>query len=137
MEFLMTIIKITWIALGFVCFGLGTLGVVLPVLPTVSFYMATAYCFAKSSDRLHDCFTGTRLYRKYLDSYVKNRAMTVKTKVSLLTTSSIVMGIGFIMMESVPAARVILFVVWVCHILYFVFRVKTIRESGESTFVGD
>lgn len=137
MEFLMTIIKIAWIALGFVCFGLGTLGVVLPVLPTVPFYMATAYCFAKSSDRLHDWFTGTRLYRKYLDSYVKNRAMTVKTKVSLLTTSSIVMGIGFIMMESVPAARVILFVVWVCHILYFVFRVKTIRESGESTFVGD
>lgn len=137
MEFLMTIIKITWIALGFVCFGLGTLGVVLPVLPTVPFYMATAYCFAKSSDRLHDWFTGTRLYRKYLDSYVKNRAMTVKTKVSLLTTSSIVMGIGFIMMESVPAARAILFIVWVCHILYFVFRVKTIRESGESTFVGD
>lgn len=137
MEFLMTIIKITWIALGFVCFGLGTLGVVLPVLPTVPFYMATAYCFAKSSDRLHDWFTGTRLYRKHLDSYVKNRAMTVKTKVSLLTTSSIVMGIGFIMMESVPTARVILFVVWVCHILYFVFRVKTIRESGESTFVGD
>lgn len=133
----MTIIKITWIALGFVCFGLGTLGVVLPVLPTVPFYMATAYCFAKSSDRLHDWFTGTRLYRKHLDSYVKNRAMTVKTKVSLLTTSSIVMGIGFIMMESVPTARVILFVVWVCHILYFVFRVKTIRESGESTFVGD
>ena len=63
--------------------------------------------------------------------------MTVKTKVSLLTTSSIIMGIGFIMMESVPAARVILIVVWVCHILYFVFRVKTIRESGESTFVGD
>lgn len=48
MEFLMTIIKITWIALGFVCFGLGTLGVVLPVLPTVPFYMATAYCFAKA-----------------------------------------------------------------------------------------
>ena len=68
---------------------------------------------------------------------MKNSAMTVKTKVSLLTTSSIVMGIGFIMMESVPAARVILFIVWVCHILYFVFRVKTIRESGESTFVGD
>ena len=63
--------------------------------------------------------------------------MTMKTKVSLLTTSSIVMGIGFIMMESVPAARVILFIVWACHILYFVFRVKTIRESGESTFVGD
>lgn len=29
----------------------------------------------------------------------------------------------------VPVARVILAVVWVCHVVYFVFGVKTIREG--------
>lgn len=29
----------------------------------------------------------------------------------------------------VPVARVILAVVWVCHVVYFVFGVKTIREE--------
>lgn len=45
--------KIIWILLGFISLILGTLGIVLPILPTVPFYMATVFCFAKSSDKLH------------------------------------------------------------------------------------
>jgi uncharacterized membrane protein YbaN (DUF454 family) len=48
-----------WIALGCVCLGLGTVGIVLPILPTVPFYMATVFCFAKGSERLHDWLVGT------------------------------------------------------------------------------
>lgn len=40
-------LKIVWIVLGFLCLGLGTVGIVLPILPTVPFYMATLFCFAK------------------------------------------------------------------------------------------
>ena len=39
---------------GFLCLGLGTAGVLLPFLPTVPFYMATVFCFAKSSRKLHE-----------------------------------------------------------------------------------
>lgn len=46
-------LRLLWIALGFLCLGLGTVGIVLPLLPTVPFYMATAFCFAKSSRKLH------------------------------------------------------------------------------------
>ena len=47
-------LKVVWIVLGFLCLGLGTIGIVLPILPTVPFYMATLFCFAKSSKKLHD-----------------------------------------------------------------------------------
>ncbi len=47
-------LKIVWIVLGFLCLGLGTIGIVLPILPTVPFYMATLFCFAKSSKKLHE-----------------------------------------------------------------------------------
>ena len=56
--------KIIWILLGFISLILGTLGIVLPILPTVPFYMATVFCFAKSSDKLHHWFTHTNLYKK-------------------------------------------------------------------------
>ena len=50
-----------WIMLGFLCLGLGTVGIVLPILPTVPFYMATLFCFAKSSLKLHEWYMGTEL----------------------------------------------------------------------------
>lgn len=73
-------IRYVWMALGILCLVLGTIGVVLPILPTVPFYMATVFCFAKGSKTLHDWFLGTSLYKKHLESFAKEKAMTEENK---------------------------------------------------------
>lgn len=63
--------------------------------------------------------------------------MTRKTKLPIMITITLLISIGFIMMDAVPVGWIVLGCVWVFHILYFRLGVKTIplppaAESGEN-----
>ena len=122
--------KILLVIIGCIGVGLGALGVVLPILPTVPFLLLAAFCFARSSERLNNWFIGTKLYKNNLESYVKGEGMTRKTKIKIMVTVTVLMTIGFIMMDQVLVGRIVLACVWVFHILYFVFGVKTIKKEN-------
>ncbi|MBD3763963.1 MAG: YbaN family protein [Rhodobacterales bacterium] len=46
--------RIVWLLGSLLSLGLGLLGIVLPLLPTVPLILLAAFCFARSSDRLHN-----------------------------------------------------------------------------------
>ena len=126
----MKIKKALFVGLGTLALVLGCIGVVLPILPTAPFLMVTLYCYGRSSERLHRWFTGTKLYKKNLESFVQKRGMTMKTKLSIIGTVSLLMAIGLFMMRGVPVGQVCLAIVWVCHLLYFALRVKTLPATS-------
>ena len=121
--------KIIYIITGCLCLGLGVIGIILPVLPTTPFLLVTAYCFARSSEKLNAWFKETKLYKNHLESFVKKEGMKVSTKASIIICVTLLMGFGFFMMARkeiwIPCG--ILAVVWIAHIWYFVFRVKTVK----------
>ena len=123
---MMKIKKVIFVVLGCIGVGVGAIGAVVPLIPAFPFLLLAAFCFAKSSERLHNWFISTKLYKNNLESYVQGRGMTWKTKIRIMVTVTILMSIGFIMMSRVPVGRIILACVWAFHILYFIFGVKTI-----------
>ena len=127
--------RLIFLIIGCICLALGCIGIVLPILPTVPFFLATVFCFAKSSQKLHDWFIGTKMYKNNLEKYVKGQGMTVKTKVKILSTVTALMAFGFFMMfrKSLYIPCAVLACVWLAHIIYFVFIVKTIGKNGNGS----
>ncbi|MBR2036668.1 MAG: YbaN family protein [Lachnospiraceae bacterium] len=125
----MNIQKAVYIVLGCVGVGLGAFGALVPFIPTFPFLLMAAYCFARSSNRLHLWFINTKLYKNNLESYVQGHGMTKKTKVHIMITVTVLMSIGFVMMEQIVVGRMILTCVWIFHIIYFIWGVKTIKEN--------
>ncbi len=125
----MRIKKAIYLLIGCISLGLGSVGAVLPMLPTFPFLLLAAVCFAKSSRRLHTWFTGTKLYKKNLESYVEGRGMSMAAKLRIMGTVSLIMGIGAIVMllKSIYVPCIILGIVWMIHVLYFTFGVKTLK----------
>ncbi len=126
----MKVKNIIFAILGCIFLALGTIGIFLPILPTTPFYLLTLFFFANSSQRLHDWFIGTKLYKKNLEPFVEHRGMPMRTKISIITMVTLLMAFGFFMMarKGIWIPCIILAIVWLGHIIYFVFRVKTIKE---------
>lgn len=128
----MTLKKILYITLGCISVGLGAVGAVLPLLPAFPFLLSAAFCFAKSSEKLHTWFIGTKLYKQNLESYVQGRGMTKAAKRRIMVTVTLLMSFscGIMLWRGVYFPCAILGGVWLFHILYFTFGVKQI--NGET-----
>lgn len=125
----MNIKKIFYAILGCLSLALGTVGTILPILPTVPFLMLAAFCFVRSSEKLHLWFCGTRLYKNNLESFVQGKGMTRKTKLRIIGTVTLLMAFGFLMMKRAPIGRLILFCVWLFHLIYFIWGIKTLEKT--------
>ncbi|TCL54895.1 hypothetical protein EDD77_11918 [Allofournierella massiliensis] len=105
----------------------------MPMLPAFPFLMLAAYCFGKSSERLDQWFRNTKLYKDNLEDYVSGRGMTRKAKIRVVITVTVLMSIGFLIMfgKGIFIGCAVLSAVWIFHVLYFFFGVKTMPEEAE------
>ncbi|MBI5610400.1 MAG: YbaN family protein [Deltaproteobacteria bacterium] len=73
-------------ALGWVCFGLGVLGAVLPVLPTTPFMLLALWAFSASSPRFHNWLYHHRVFGPPLQRWRTGRVIPLAVKVVALTS---------------------------------------------------
>ncbi len=130
----MQIKRLLWIILGCISVGLGVVGAIVPMLPAFPFLLLATVSFAKSSKKLHTWFINTKLYKNNLETYIKGQGMSKKVKIRVMITVTLLMTFGFFMMfrKSLFIPCIILGGVWLFHIIYFSFGVKTYCPEKES-----
>jgi len=73
-------IRHLWGAAGGVCVALGVVGIVMPLLPTTPFLLLAAFCFARSSPRLHDWLINHMHLGPPIRAWHAHRAVSLASK---------------------------------------------------------
>ncbi|MGN1318264.1 MAG: YbaN family protein [Lachnospirales bacterium] len=120
--------KYIFIIFGFSCVAIGALGVVMPILPTTPFLLLASFCFAKGSNKFNTWFKNTKLYKNNLESFEKNRTMTLKTKLCILIPVTLLLLIAFFMMNNI-IGKITIIVLLVIKYFYFITKVRTIKTK--------
>jgi uncharacterized protein len=126
------IVKLLYIIIGFIALGLGVLGLILPVLPTTPLLLLASYCFVKGSERFERWFKETTIYKRHLETFVKERSMTLKQKLTILLFADVMIAIPFFILESIMV-RVMLAGVIIYKYYYFIYKIKTVPAATTKT----
>jgi len=86
----LSLMKIFWLGFGWVCVGLGALGAFLPLLPTVPFLLLAAFCFARSSERIHTWLIEHPRFGPPIADW--RRSGAIRRRVKWLATASIIVS---------------------------------------------
>lgn len=119
------VVRYIFLTIGAISFVLGTAGIVIPLFPTVPFYMLTLFCLARGSERFHNMFLESSLYQKTVGAYERDKALTLRTKLSILLSVSTIMAVGAYFSQDMPIALIVMAFVWIGHVIALVFIVKT------------
>ncbi len=77
-----------WAFFGLICVGLAMGGVILPLLPTVPFLLLAAFCFGRSSERLHHWLLTHKTFGPLIDDW--NTRGAIRPRAKYAATASIV-----------------------------------------------
>ena len=110
--------RLLWVVLGLGCVGLGLVGVVLPLLPTVPFMLLAAFCFARSSERLHGWLLSHRHFGPPIMDWQEQGAISPRAKriatgsILLVLALSVIFGLAWaiLLVQAVVLSLVLLFI---------------------------
>lgn len=85
--------KYLWFALGIILIGVAYLGIILPGIPWSTPAVGAAYCFAKSSTRMHNWIYGHRLFGPFLRNWEEKKVFPTKMKYMMVATMLVSLAI--------------------------------------------
>lgn len=89
--------RILWLAGGGTSLAFGAAGIVLPLLPTVPFLLLAAFCFARSSDRLHHWLITHPTLGPPIEDWRRSGAIGKNAKIAASVSMLAALGLSFVL----------------------------------------
>lgn len=101
-------VRAVFVAAGFVFFGIGLAGVVLPVLPATPFMLLAAACFARGSERFYKWLLANRTFGPLIREWRQHRSIPYRTKMFAITLMSVTLATSILFFVNDPYLQVAL-----------------------------
>lgn len=89
--------RLLYLIAGLISLGLGLLGVVLPILPTVPFLILAAFCFAQSSEKLHNWLISHKVFGPPIMDWRERGAISLRGKQLATASVAFVFGLSLVL----------------------------------------
>lgn len=115
-----------YLCVGLLSLILGIIGIIVPVLPTVPFILLAAFCFARSSDKLHQWLMTHPWFSEAINNWQTKRAMdkALKRRAMIMTTLSFALSITIV---PIIWVKVMLFCM-LCGLLLYLWQIPELTE---------
>lgn len=117
-----------WVVLGFVCVGLGGLGIVVPGLPTTIFFIGAAACFTRSSPRLEAWVLGLPGIGPMVRDHRAGLGMPRRAKRGAIGSIVVFAGLAIVLALDTWWSRMSVTVLALVGIGYILWRIPTREE---------
>ncbi|MDT8857616.1 YbaN family protein [Paracoccaceae bacterium Fryx2] len=108
-----------WKTCGLLALMLALAGLALPLLPTVPFLLLAAFCFARSSARLHDWLVGHPVLGPPIADW--NRAGAIGRRAKVLASLSMLAAFGLSMALGVRPLILLVQALVLCAVALFIW----------------
>lgn len=126
--------RLIYLISGLLCLILGAIGVVLPLLPTTPFVLLAAFCFSRSSERLHQALRRNRVFGKMIIDWEEQGVIPLRAK--WLATIMMILMVSYpLIFRSFALELKILVVLTIIGSLMYIWSrpsrvVRSIRDSS-------
>lgn len=83
-------INVVLTVIGVIFFIIGIVGLTLPVVPQVPFFLVSLVCFARGCPPLHRRIRATKLYKKHIEPYVRGEKRVSFREVAVALSAAVI-----------------------------------------------
>lgn len=122
-------LRIALIIVGTGTFVIGIIGVFLPVVPTVPFWLVTAGCYTRASDRFYRWFINHRLVGDEFRQVLAGQGVTRRTKIVAFVLGWSMIGLSIVFVVNTIFLRLLLVGLALIQ-AYVLVRLKTYKPES-------
>jgi len=122
------IVRALFFVAGTVSLAIGTIGIVLPILPTTPLLLLALACYCRSSKRMTKWVLTNKYFGSYIRRYKEGKGIPIKTKIAAIATLWITISYSAFFIVNIWIVQLILFAIAIAVSIH-ILRLPTYRET--------